>query len=466
MDGLKNHFTPKVGTVGYIDSFDDTLNSIFLFQEPVKNIRNVLFRTKQRYDILGGEYQKSELIDVINNLYILDKKSLSSKEEGSKVKQNECIERPISVEKPSNPRIIVPTDYETIQELFDAVETWWEKRWRRNPSTWRRYERLLVDMANDPLYPVDVFNPEPDQVVAYLDNKEDMYAQLRDDEDPNYGAHAIINRWKALSALMRSYGRLDELKNGWNYVPPTEPDSKPKPIPSPQLVYKFMHHDYSKDHYEKRLYQYLFTFGFFIGPRPSSELSIMKTTDIDFETGILSFYQPKVNCWRTEVPLEEELISFSNRKSLRNWVDKWRPKVENQYSGNYLFLQPNGRPFTEAYLAKKLREMGTQVWGPSVDESNLTKKKQISGVTRGFYPYCMRHWCATARLISWKARTGTFATKEVCDFMQHSSEKVTETYTKRAKTWYQKAPYDWISTLLKFHTKTLESMEQYKGVIE
>jgi hypothetical protein len=40
--------------------------------------------------------------------------------------------------------------------------------------------------------------------------------------------------------------------------------------------------------------------------------------------------------------------------------------------------------------------------------------------------------------------------------MKHSSEKVTENYTKRAKSWYQKALYDWISTLLKFHLKLFD----------
>jgi hypothetical protein len=33
-------------------------------------------------------------------------------------------------------------------------------------------------------------------------------------------------------------------------------------------------------------------------------------------------------------------------KILKNWIDHWRPKYINQYSDDYLFINPdNGKPF-------------------------------------------------------------------------------------------------------------------------
>ena len=41
---------------------------------------------------------------------------------------------------------------------------------------------------------------------------------------------------------------------------------------------------------------------------------------------------------------------------MKNWIYHWRPKVENQYSGDALYLQPSGKPFTVRFLGKKLSE--------------------------------------------------------------------------------------------------------------
>jgi site-specific recombinase XerD len=46
------------------------------------------------------------------------------------------------------------------------------------------------------------------------------------------------------------------------------------------------------------------------------------------------------------------VLSSSVFRTLKNYRDTWRPMVENNNSGNALFLQPNGRRITGNYLRK------------------------------------------------------------------------------------------------------------------
>jgi site-specific recombinase XerC len=75
-------------------------------------------------------------------------------------------------------------------------------------------------------------------------------------------------------------------------------------------------------------------------------------------------------------------MSFPTRKSLSNWTNKWRPIAENENSDDALFLISQGKRFSVRYLGKKLRQHGEKI-------------------LPGFYPYTMRHWCCTARMIEW-----------------------------------------------------------------
>lgn len=330
------------------------------------------------------------------------------------------------------PRIIYPTDYETTQELFQAIQNWWTKRYRKQPESWHKYENDLKKMMNHDIYPINIQNPHPDQVIAHLDYIEDEIKQQQENEHDHTGIYKVIKRWKAIKAIMRSYGRLDEIKK-WNYTPPPAPAARPRIIPSVPTVHKIIHSTYSKDPYENKLYQYLGLFSFMVGFRTASEMSILQTTDLDRESGLLTFYQPKVEAYRT-VALPSRLIESKNTKNLTNWIDSWRPKAETSQSKNYMFIQKNGRPFTEAYLTKKLREKFIPIWN-------------------NYYPYSSRHWYATGKLILTKVNTGAYDLKEVCDDMHHSSTKVTERYTRTANKWYNIAPYDWFSTLLKLTKK-------------
>lgn len=330
------------------------------------------------------------------------------------------------------PRMIYPEDYENKQELFQAIETWWTKRYRKQKDSWHKYRNDLKKMSNHELYPIDLFNPQPDQIIAHLDYIEDEIHKQQKNEHDETGIYQVIKRWKAIKALMRAYGRLDETTT-WNYTPPPAPAARPRIIPSVPTVHNIIHHKYSTDPYENKLFQYLGLFSFFVGFRTASEISILKTTDLDLDSGILTFYQPKVHAYRT-VALPSRLVDSKNTKNLKSWIDSWRPKVTTSETQDIMFPQPNGRPYTEAYLTKKLREKIIPVWN-------------------NYYPYSSRHWYATGKLVLTKVNNGSYDLKEVCDDMHHSSTKVTERYTRTANKWYNIQPFDWFNTLLKLTRK-------------
>jgi site-specific recombinase XerD len=130
------------------------------------------------------------------------------------------------------------------------------------------------------------------------------------------------------------------------------------------------------------------------------------------------------------------MMTNPRRKSMKNWIEHWRPKVENQYSKDYLYLQPNGKPFTRAYLRKFLCQHVKQVWNY-------------------YHPYVMRHWCAVARLIKSKIETKKWDIWDVKEWLGHD-KVTTEGYVMYAKRYYRNASYDWIKAILKFHTKNYD----------
>jgi len=440
-------------------SKNDTALAHNFVQTTIENIEDIKYKNTDISPArkkAGGDCQKgwvsvcsrnSESQQFYENI---DKKinKISNPDRVRKVKKNGLLNS-INIENFRIPRKVDPKDFQTVGELMERCKYWWINRYRKDSDTWRGYENLLRDMACHKVFPVDLFDPKPNQVIAQLDYEEAQWLKKRDDKRDREGDFAIINRWKAIKALMRSYGRLREVKDNWNYTPPPAPKPKLRLIPSPKIAYQLTHYDYSKDPYENALYQYLLMMSLHIGFRPASELSVLRVSDIDLETGMIAFYQPKVETWRY-LSLKEDIVNYPTRKCFNNWIYHWRPKVENQYSKDYMFIQPNGKPFTEAYLTKKLRQMAKKVWPQ-------------------YYPYSTRHWCATAYLIKTKVENGVYGIKETCDFMNHSSFKVTEEYVKTATRWHNVAPYDWFRALLRFQTqndkyKNHEFLKQQKGL--
>ena len=172
-----------------------------------------------------------------------------------------------------------------------------------------------------------------------------------------------------------------------------------------------------------------------IGWRVPSEICEMTTNDVVLNgdgTGCIVITEPKKHRSQRTVFPRKQILDSRTHKSFKNWVDHWRPKVENQYSGDALYLWPSGRPITVRTLGHKLSKYGKQVWEP-------------------FKPYDVRHWCAVSRLIEQKVNTGSFDVLPVKNWLGHEKIETTMNYIRYSEQYYKQAPYDWIKRVLKFH---------------
>ena len=344
------------------------------------------------------------------------------------------VNRKLDVEKIKNPYIIDPTQYKTYEELFNAIKHWWVFKYRKNENTIKDRLRYAKSMAAHNIFPINWFELNPIQIIAYLEYKE--YEEYKNER----GKHQILNEWKTIKTFAKAFG-IDA--NLWGYIPPSPPKPKVQIIPLPNTTYEMIQHNYSKDLYKNALVQYILIHGFLIGWRPG-ELLIQKTSDVYLNDGYLIITETKKNRQPRQIFPESDLMMNPRRKSMKNWIEHWRPKVENQYSQDYLYLQPNGRPFTDAYLKKFLCQHVKPVWSY-------------------YHPYVMRHWCAIARLIKSKVDTKKWDIWEVKEWLGHDKVTTTEGYVQYAKMYYRNASYDWIKALLKFHADSYD-MGQEKGL--
>ena len=119
--------------------------------------------------------------------------------------------------------------------------------------------------------------------------------------------------------------------------------------------------------------------------------------------------RPKVNNNTRVLPIETAIATSPVHKSLKNYVSKVRPKFAAK-GENALFVNPyTGRRWTESDLRRFLTRYGQMVY-PT------------------FYPYLMRHWCATARLIEWEKIQHKEALSRVCYWLGHEQFDQTKEY--------------------------------------
>lgn len=299
-----------------------------------------------------------------------------------------------------------------------AVWAYYEKRLSMSTIEKRiRYARFMENHC----VPVDFRRPSYENFRRHMIYREEIEKAT---------PHALKHEWKTMRMFLEAYGLPK-----WPYKPPHAPKKAMRILPFPDVVREFFNHQYSKDRYENALYQYLFYHGFLIGFRAPSEICEMKVSDVKIDSkgrGQIIIRETKKHEDEREIYPENFILSSKSHKSMKNWLDKWRPKVENQYSGDALFLWPSGKPVTVRKLGHELSRRGKEIW-PT------------------FRPYDMRHWCAVVRLIETKIRTGHFEPYTVQRWLGHTKINVTECYINRAENLFRQYPKSWIQNALRSH---------------
>jgi integrase len=364
---------------------------------------------------------------------------------GSKVGQNLLTELPLKWEdlvkqeydlKQFN-RFNCPTHLDPHNSSFDQVAIYALLRLRLAQGTIEKHLRYARFMETHAV-PVDFRNPTYENFLRHMDYREQV---------EHATPCALKHEWKCMQMFLRVYGI-----PYWDYKAPSVPPSHKRILPYPETVHQFFNFRYSDNEYENAVYQYLYFFGFMVGVRIPSELVELKLSDVSIDERhrgyVIVTEAKKHRLQRTIIP-EKSILSSKVHKSLKNYIDHWRPKVANELSEDALFLQPSGKPFNVRRLGQELSIRGKQIWPH-------------------FQPYDMRHWCAVARLIKTKVETGNFDCYTVKNWLGHSKLSATEGYIRYAEQYYRELPVDWISYALKLHAisargKRNENQEKNDG---
>jgi len=322
-----------------------------------------------------------------------------------------------------NNRFECPFKLNPQSTTFADVALFAKIRLRLSDSTIEKHLRYARYMEMHTIG-VNFRNPSFGNFIKHMDYREQIEKASPD---------ALNHEWKAIKMFLRAWSIPFGIGTEWDYKPPPSHRNRLRILPFPETVNKFFHFNYSSDKYETMLYRYLFCHSFMIGWRVPSEIVNMKKSDVVLDgrrSYIVITESKKHFSKRTLRGLEKALLASSIHLSLKNWMDCWRSKVENQYSEDALYLQPNGKPFTVRHLGHMLSKYGKMIF-PS------------------FRPYDMRHWCAVARLIQTKVKTGNYDCYTIRNWLGHERITTTEGYIQHADTYYKQASVDWIAHALK-----------------
>ena len=293
-----------------------------------------------------------------------------------------------------------------------------------NKTTVEKHLRYLKFMENYVLQPVNLRKPSRENFLLHMRTR--LYL-----ENPSATPNAIRHEWKAMRMLLRAYGM-----NCWDIKLPPTVKSQKKILPLPEVVREFWHYPFTHHKIFDKNLQYMFFLGFNIGLRCPSELSLLKTKDFVFnrnDTCIATITEVKKHNQKRSIVLPYEISCDYKHKSIKNWINCWRPQIVTDKSGDYFFIQPSsGKPYTTAHLGQILNFYGKKVW-------------------ENFTPYVMRHWCAVAHLIEQKISNNDFDVYPVMNWLGHENIQTTMSYVKYAEQYYNITGYSWLKCVLKYH---------------
>jgi len=371
-----------------------------------------------QHELVGGRKQKCNIVEPIG------KQSTDFPEQNG-ITMEEYLD--VILKKVN--RIDFPITLDPTTASFDDVAIHAILRQRLKKTTVAKRIASARFMESHSTAPVDFRNPHYENFIRHMDYREQV-------ENAGYGA--LGREWDTMKTFLRAYGISI---SDWPYRAPSRPYYTAKFIPFPDQINEILHLTYSDDSYENALIQYLLTHNFVIGWRIPSEPAILKLPDVmidDQDRGYIKITEPKKHD-STRIVTPTEIMTSKRRKSMKNWIDHWRPKVVNQYSGEYVYLLPDGRPFAKDSLRMYL---------------NRNAGPLIKTVFPKYHNYIARDFCAIARLIRTKIQSKSFDEFEVKEWLGHTKIQTTMCYVKDANHYYKMAPYDWINRVLKADCKT------------
>lgn len=227
--------------------------------------------------------------------------------------------------------------------------------------------------------------------IRYLENPDDgPPVDLRPPDEESYRRHVYERKTQgatgtALNHYRLAMKRLLKFLNIpiWDCLEdPFEETSPDWTLPPEETVPRFWKEPLHDDPYLAATFAHIFHFGFNVGVRPPSEIVALDLEDVDFEARRIRVTEVKKGGdTRSIEGVSPYIITASNSRSLRNYVENWRPKVDPDEEKDAFFLNSEGERFGRDYLRIELSKRGKEVWPQ-------------------FSPYTMRRFFATHFLMA------------------------------------------------------------------
>ena len=224
-------------------------------------------------------------------------------------------------------------------------------------STIEKHLRYARFMELHPMA-VDFKNLTPESFLRHMDYRLSM-------EDPPATPNALKHEKRALLMFLRAFKQYNEDWKEYIKTPPVIENEDNTVVPFPSQVNLLYKSKYSDDKYENVMIQTVVFTGFNFGMRPPSKICNLNMEDLVVNsdgTGYIRIHEDKKRKKnRLIYPYNKNVLSSNVFKTPGNYVKKWRCKVENEYSGNAMFLKPDGTRITGSYLRDKISPIFKQV---------------------------------------------------------------------------------------------------------
>ncbi len=337
-------------------------------------------------------------------------------------------------------------------------------------GTVKKLMDYLSKMTQHPIYPLDFNNPDWEQYFHYMDqikiNGElDRYGNIKP-----VGIHGLLNRDEAWLMYLKSIGyedffpryrtRLDK-----NKVHQASQNTLDKAIPTPEIVHNILRYEYIKKEEFNKYYkqvkdkgirrrdlnkyiQYQFFFGFFIGMAFEKEMVILNLQDVidQADRYAIRITRPKIGNKKRMLKLEGTISKSPVHKSVHNYLTKIRPKFADKKETAFSVNPKTGRRWGYDLVEQHERNDFSKVVQKGCDQLRGYMERWGKRVYPQFYPYLMRHWCGTARMIDWDKEGDAFARVQV--WLGHADPKDTTIYVQLHRLWDDNKG-SWLSRALK-----------------
>lgn len=208
-----------------------------------------------------------------------------------------------------------------------------------------RYARFMETHS----CPIDFRNLNVEDFIKHIDYRIEF-----ENATPN----ALKHEKKAIMMFLKAFKQYTEDWKKYVKTPPIVESEDNIFVPFPETVNKLYHAKYSDNNYENTLLQTIIFLDFNFGMRPPSEICNLDLDDVKINndgTGYIRIWEDKKRRKpRLIYPYNKSVLSSTVFRTLKNYIDNWRPLVVNDKSGKALFLNFLGERITGSYLRKRI----------------------------------------------------------------------------------------------------------------